>query len=137
MFFYNNKGITLVSIIVTIIVMLIIAGVSIRAITGEDSSTQKAKYAKETEEYKSALDSIEQALIKYHSGNYIGNKTVEQVILENVDNSKSSSSAGKNYITVKLGETDYKFEIYEDPNDEGYYRAKYIESDEYKELKEN
>lgn len=43
----QNKGITLVSLVVTIIILIILAGVSINAILGENGIITIAKQAKE------------------------------------------------------------------------------------------
>ena len=47
-----NKGITLVALVITVIVLLILAGVGISALTGEDGLIEKAKQA--AEEYEQA-----------------------------------------------------------------------------------
>ena len=39
----KNKGITLVALVVTIVVLLILAGVSINAVVGDDGIIKKAK----------------------------------------------------------------------------------------------
>ena len=43
----ENKGITLVSLVVTIIVLIILAGISINLTIGQDGIITKAKQAKE------------------------------------------------------------------------------------------
>ena len=49
----NNKGITLIALVITIIVLLILAGVSIAMLTGDNGIITQAKEAKEkTEEAK-------------------------------------------------------------------------------------
>lgn len=42
---YFNKGITLVALVITIIVLLILAGISIQALTGKNGLLKKTKYA--------------------------------------------------------------------------------------------
>ena len=46
----NKKGITLIALVITIIVLLILAGVSIATITGENGILERAKSAKEASE---------------------------------------------------------------------------------------
>ena len=48
--FKNNKAITLIALIVTIIVLLILAGVSIATLTGDNGLLTKAQEAKEATE---------------------------------------------------------------------------------------
>ena len=43
----NNKGITLVALVVTIVVLLILAGVSINMVLGENGIVTKAKDARD------------------------------------------------------------------------------------------
>ena len=59
----NNKGITLIALVVTIIVLLILAGVSIATLTGNNGILTRAKDAKETTEYKSAEEKVNLAVI--------------------------------------------------------------------------
>ena len=56
----NNKGITLVSLVITIIVMLILAGVSLSMVTGDSSvlkQAQKTAFMQEMAKYKEELES--------------------------------------------------------------------------------
>ena len=55
-----EKGITLIALVVTIVVLLILAGVSINAIFGQDGIIQKAKYAHNKMDHapQNDLDSI-------------------------------------------------------------------------------
>ena len=55
----NKKGITLISLVITIIVLLILAGVSIAMLTGENgilSQAQKAKISTELSSYKEQVE---------------------------------------------------------------------------------
>ncbi len=54
----KTKGITLIALVITIIVLLLLAGVTIATITGEDgilSKAEKAATKHKTEDYKEAL----------------------------------------------------------------------------------
>lgn len=42
----NEKAITLIALVITIIVLLILAGVSIATLTGENGILRKSKYSK-------------------------------------------------------------------------------------------
>ena len=52
----KENGITLIALTVTIVVMLIIAGVSLSSLDGQDSSIGQAKDVKTATEYKEAKD---------------------------------------------------------------------------------
>lgn len=57
----STKGITMIALVITIVVLLILAGISIAAITGDNGITKKSNEAKiETEisQYKEQLDVI-------------------------------------------------------------------------------
>ena len=42
----TNKGITLIALVITIIVLLILAGVTLGALTGENRNLDKSKWSK-------------------------------------------------------------------------------------------
>ena len=79
----RNNGITLIALVVTIIVLLILAGVSIAMLTGENGILTQARNAKNrTEEAKteeiSNLDSMESLI-----NEYTGDVNIPQVVDEN------------------------------------------------------
>ena len=55
----KNQGITLVAIVVTIIVLIILAGVSINLVLGDNGIITKAKYAKEQQEMAQIKEKLE------------------------------------------------------------------------------
>ena len=55
----KNNGITLIALVITIIVLLILAGVSIAMLTGDNGILTKAKEAREASEYTGAKELIE------------------------------------------------------------------------------
>ena len=54
-----NKGITLIALVITIIVLLILAGVSISTLVGENGIINKAKLAKEKTEKSNILEKVQ------------------------------------------------------------------------------
>lgn len=54
----NNKGITLIALVITIIVLLILAGVSIAMLTGENGLLKKATAAKTETETANNVEKI-------------------------------------------------------------------------------
>lgn len=44
----KNKGITLIALVITIIILLILAGITIATLTGQNGLLKNAKTAKET-----------------------------------------------------------------------------------------
>lgn len=55
---FNEKGITLIALVVSIIVLLILAGVSIAVLTGENGLINRATSAKQTHEEKTAEEEL-------------------------------------------------------------------------------
>ena len=59
----RNKGITLIALIVTIVVLLILAGVTINAITGSESAMEKATEAREKNEQGTELEDVKVSVV--------------------------------------------------------------------------
>ena len=55
--FKNNKGITLIALVITIIILLILAGVSVSVLFGQEGIVEKAKEAS----FKSRFRQVEEA----------------------------------------------------------------------------
>ena len=57
---YNteNKGITLIALVITIIVLLILAGITINALTGSDSAPAKANEAEQKNDIGTITDDV-------------------------------------------------------------------------------
>ena len=58
----KEKGITLIALVITIIVLLILAGVSIAMLTGQNGILTQAQNAKKLTEQASAKEKIEMAV---------------------------------------------------------------------------
>ena len=83
----RNKGITLIALVITIIVLLILAGVSIAMLTGENGILKQAQRAKnETEqaqmEEENILGEYENYLSQYTNGGYVESKGVNAPVLK-------------------------------------------------------
>lgn len=80
----NNKGITLISLVVTLIVLIILAGVSINLTLGENGilmQAEKAKMEQEVTQIKEMLElkKLEVALLDGNRGNVPINQFVEEI----------------------------------------------------------
>ena len=69
--FKKNKGITLIALVITIVVLLILAGVSISMLTGENSTISQAKKAKLATELSSYKEQVELFKIEQMSKNNV------------------------------------------------------------------
>ena len=83
----KNKGITLIALVITIIVLLILAGVSIAMLTGDNGILTQAQRAKnETEnaqiEEENILSDYENYLSQYTNGGYVESKGVNAPVLK-------------------------------------------------------
>ncbi len=76
----KNDGITLIALVITIIVLLILAGVTIAMLSGNNSAPQKATEAAQKDAIAGAKDEIamevQEALLNYYNNEYVkGNVT--------------------------------------------------------------
>ncbi len=95
----KNEGITLIALVITIIVLLILAGVTIAMLSGNNSAPQKATEAAQKDAIAGAKDEIamevQEALLNYYNNTYVeGNGTKENSIQEVV--SEAASTAVEN-----------------------------------------
>ena len=57
----KNKGITLISLVITIILLIILSGITLSLVIGKNGLFEKAKSTKEKQEVATYLDRIEVA----------------------------------------------------------------------------
>lgn len=65
----KNRGITLITLVITVIVLLIIAGVSIASLTGENGLIRRTKEAKSETEIADIKEEIERKVLMYIAKN--------------------------------------------------------------------
>ena len=58
----NKKGITLIALVITIIILLILGGIAIATLTGENGLFARAKQAKENYSVSSAKEKLQLAI---------------------------------------------------------------------------
>ena len=75
----NNKGITLIALIVTIIILLILAGVTIATITGENGILTRARIAEEESKRQSALEELKVKVLEVQTDKK-GNATLKDFV---------------------------------------------------------
>ncbi len=115
----RNKGITLIALVISIIVLLILAGISISMLSGDNSILQKTTEAKEENEFSQEK---EQIALAYNAA-IIDKMTQENkaIIKENFDNSIKDYDSGattlsegsKIIVTLSNG---HKYTIYKNGN---------------------
>ena len=71
----NEKGITLIALVITIIVLLILAGVTIAALSGDNGILNRAKEAKDTTQKQSLIEEVQVGILEKQVGNETGELT--------------------------------------------------------------
>ena len=79
----NNLGITLIALVVTIIVLLILSGITIGILNGDNNIIKNATEAKELEERNNLEEQIDIAITKAEQK--YRNPTLEEVINEIIE----------------------------------------------------
>ncbi len=75
----STRGITLVALIITIIVMLILAGVVIRMTVGDNGILNQAQKAGEESKYKAEIELVEIKREYYTEGKNIGKTNLSKM----------------------------------------------------------
>ncbi len=90
--FKNDIGITLIALVITIIVLLILAGLTIAMLTGENGILTQASQAKKETEIAEAKERAQMDILAWQSDRIINNQKSDlndkiiQEILTNLDN---------------------------------------------------
>lgn len=103
----NNKGITLIALVVTIIVLLILAGVSIAMLTGQNGILSRASESSVTNAIGEAKDqvalTVSEAVADYYEVKYAKGNEGKYSGLNNVAGDTATNTAAlKNYIIAKV-----------------------------------
>lgn len=124
----SKSGITLVSLVVTIIVLIILAGVSINMVLGENGIIKMAMQTKQTTEKAVAEEDVRMKMLQWEQEEAINGITLKQFLKENY-NSMSDNADGTytvvsegieitvgedGNITEKIEETDIYVTLYDD-----------------------
>lgn len=87
----KDKGITLIALVVTIVVLLILAGFTIGSLTSDNGVIKEAKTAKEKAEKSGVEEQIEIAILEAEKK--YRNPTLDNIIEEMIDNKIISDSS--------------------------------------------
>ena len=107
------RGITLVALVVTIVVLLILAGVSINTVLGDDGIIQKAKDAAEATKRASAEEEMNRLVLEYQLAS--NDETLESFLQEKVTEGRidgvTDNGDGTITITKKVEGKDYTITV--------------------------
>ena len=98
-----NKGITLIALVITIIVLLILAGVSIAMLTGENGILNQAKKAGEQTDIGQEKEAISLAYNGAKTENNGGDVEADDLNRNFGYNDTDATAEGSNPITVTFG----------------------------------
>ena len=93
----KETGITLLTLVITIIILLILAGITISAITGEDGIIGNAGQAKEKAEIANEKEIVEKATVQAMGNNKYGN-IEEDELQEQLDKETGEGETKATYI---------------------------------------
>ena len=107
----NQKGITILALIVTVIILIILAGITISTISGDNGIITNTSKAKFTTEVKDIQEQIELKEIKSNNGKEYQFGSLEEIIgISNEYNNKLCIEDGKLvYIPEKVSENEAKW----------------------------
>ena len=115
----RNKGITLIALIVTIVVLLILAGITIGVLTGENGLIKKANEAKEKTEIASEKETVELAIngaMKKDRYGNISKENLDEELNEKIGNNAYNSNEIEEGITVTFTESNRSYLVDIDGN---------------------
>ena len=116
----ESKGITLIALIITIIVLLILAGVTINALSGNDSTPAKAQEATQKTDISSAkedciltattakTDALHETYVANNANKTIAQSVIDELIKKNNTNIGSASITVASDGTVIISTTGYE-----------------------------
>lgn len=76
----NKRGITLIALVVTIIILIILAGVSISLVLGDNGIITRAKEAKSTYSQEAVREKVEMILAEYSAEEILENKDLDDYL---------------------------------------------------------
>ena len=107
------KGITLITLVITIVVLMILAGVSINTVLGDDGIIQKAKEAAEATKRASAEEEMNRLVLEYQLAK--NDETLESFLQEKVTEGRidgvTDNGDGTITITKKVEGKDYTITV--------------------------
>ena len=104
----TNKGITIISLVVTIIVLMILAGVSISTLVGENGVVNNAKKVQDDTYYQIASEEVNQLVLEYKLRKEGG--TLEEFLISKVP-SKIDGVTRKDDNTLIVKKNGYEIEV--------------------------
>ena len=86
----TSQGITLIALVVTVVVLIILAAISIGVLTGDNGIINQSKSAKEETEIAQEKETVELSAVQAAGKDQFGNITEDKIILKIIEKSTSS-----------------------------------------------
>ncbi len=139
----NSKGITLIALVITIIILLILVGVTINAIMSKDGLIAKAGQAREQQKYSSALEKVKLAVLASYGENGKINDEDLKINVNKIDGLEEEVQQitydlpvkvdGYEFLIQQIGEVKLKQKL--DVSEEEGEETKEISQEEFNNLK--
>ena len=110
----KNRGITLIALIITIIILLILAGVTIGALTGDNDLINQAGEAKEKSEIENEKEIVETSTIQAMGKDKYGDvkkSDLEEKLNTNAGEGKTQVTEDGNQLVVKFNESNRYYTV--------------------------
>ena len=91
----NNKGITLIALVITIIVLLILAGVSIAMLTGQNGVLKRANDASDDSKRAEIADKVNMAIQSAYTDAVVANTTTPAIQSTKLTDIYASDNTGE------------------------------------------
>ena len=120
----NETGITLLTLVITIIVLLILAGITINAITGDNGIIGNAEQAKEETEIANEKEIVEKATVQAMGNNKYGNieeSELQDELDKETEEGKTKATDIGDEIEVIFIDSNRYYIVDKDGNVEGEY----------------
>lgn len=115
----NKKGITLIALVVTIVIILILAGITVGMVTGDNGILKETKSAKEQAEIDNEKNIVERAKMLTMMRDKSGKVTLavfEPALKDEAGTNPTEVSDGGDIIEVLFTDTDRYYEVDKDGN---------------------
>ena len=120
----KEQGITLIALVITIIILLILAGITISAITGDNGIIRNTKNAKEETEIANEKEIVEKATIQAMGNNKYGNieeSELQSELDKETDEGKTEVTNNEEELEVIFIESNRYYTVDKDGNVKGEY----------------
>ena len=120
----KEQGITLIALVITIIILLILAGITISAITGDNGIIRNTKNAKEETEIANEKEIVEKATIQAMGNNKYGNieeSELQSELDKETDKGKTEVTNNEEELEVTFVESNRYYTVDKAGNVKGEY----------------